>query len=62
MMIAPLSFPQMERGTLPTSIMWMGVRFASVVGMLPTDNGVGYRTVRALQGVRDLYHLPHRYT
>ena len=62
MMIALLSFLQMEKGTLPTSRMWMDKRFASVVAMLSTDNGVGMKNDRRLQGVRDPYNLPHRYT
>ena len=37
-----LSFWQVERGTLPTSRMWMAMyRYASVVDMLPIDNGAG---------------------
>ena len=39
-----LSFLQMERGTLPTSRMWMDVRFAAVVDMLPKESGVGHKS------------------
>ena len=42
MMIALSSFLQMEKGTLPTSRIWIDIRFTSVVDMLPIDNGVGY--------------------
>ena len=42
MMITHLSFLQKEKGTFPTSRMWMDVGFASAVEMLPADNGVGH--------------------
>ena len=42
MMNAHSSFLQKEKGTLPTSIIWLDARFASAVEMLPVDNGVGH--------------------
>ena len=42
MMIAPLSFWQVETGTLETSRMQMAIKHDSVVDMLPIDNGVGH--------------------
>ena len=63
MMIALFSFLQMKKGTLPTSRMWMDIRLASVVDMLPIDNGVGHKNDnRILQWVRKPYNLPHRCT
>ena len=42
MMIVLLSFLQKDKGTLPTSRIWMDVRFALVVNMLPIENGAGH--------------------
>ena len=61
MMIALLSFLQVDRGTLQTSRMWVAVTYTLVVDMFPIDNGVGMKNDRVLQGVRDSYHLTDRY-
>ena len=42
MIIVLLSFWHVERGTLQTSRMWMAIRYASDVDMLPIDNGGGH--------------------
>ena len=58
---ALLSFLQVEIGTPATFRMWMDIRFASVVDMLPIQ-WCGAQKMTVLQGVRDPFHLPHKYT
>ena len=41
MMIALLSILQMERGTFPASRIWINMRFASVIDIMPIESGVG---------------------